>query len=99
MTPSRNVSCLNKYILSSQLVICLHFLSSVLTFTFTKLSSQTLAPITSPNVTAVLIMVNGIPTIGMNYNPISAPANNIEIGYLLYRRMFLNLIHFLISLE
>ena len=33
----------------------------------------------SPNVTAVLIIANGIPTIGMNDNPISAPANNIAI--------------------
>ena len=99
MIPSRKVSCLNKYILSSHLVICLYFLSYVLTFTFTKLSSKTLAPITSPNVTVVVIIANGIPTIGMNDNPISAPANNIAIGYLLYRRMILNLFHFLISLE
>ena len=66
---------------------------------FTKLSSKTLAPITSPYVTAVLIIANGIPTIGMNANPISAPANNIAIGYLLYRKMFLNLFHFFFILE
>ena len=49
----------------------------------TKLSSKILAPITSPNVTAVLIIANGIQTIGMNANPTSAPANIIAIGYLL----------------
>ena len=85
MTPSRKVSLLNKYILSSQLVICLHFLSLELTFKFRKLSYKTLAKITLPNVTAVLIIANDIPTIGMNHNLISAPPNNIAIGYLLYR--------------
>ena len=80
-------------------MICLHFLSYALSFIFTKLSSQTLELIISPNVTAVLIIANSIPTIGMNDNPISAFANNITIGYLLYRKMFLNLFHFVLSLE
>ena len=66
----------------------------IITFTFTILSSQILAPITSPNVTVVLIIANGILTIGINVNPTSAPANNIAIGYLLYRRIFLNFFHF-----
>ena len=52
-----------------------------MTLIFTKLSPNTLAPITSPNGTVVLIIANGIPTIGMNANPTSSPANNIAIGY------------------
>ena len=52
----------------------LTFFIIIINFTFTKLSSKILAPITSPNVTVVLIIANGIPTIEMNANPTSAPA-------------------------
>ena len=50
------------------------------------------------NVNVVLIISNGILTIGINANPASPLANNIAIGYLLYRRIFLNQFHFVFSL-
>ena len=43
----------------------------------TKLSSKTLAPITTPNIIAVLINANCIPTNRINNNLILAQANNI----------------------